>query len=713
MKKYKKVPVILQMENVECGAASLAMILAYNKKYVPLEKLRIDCGVSRDGSNLKNILIAAKKYGLNPKPYKMNVQGVMNNAKFPTIIHWNFNHFVVLTGFDNKNRAIINDPAQGTVKVEFEEFKKSFTGIIVSFEKTEDFEEGGTSNSVYNFLKVRLKNSNNLIVYILLVGLVLSLIGIVMPLFSRIFFDYILFKKSPGWINSLLMMMGITAIIVFSLEYLQAYFILKLQGKFSITASSLFMWHVLRLPMDFFSARYTGDTSEKQKSNDEIAEIICKRILPVFLDVIMIGIYVVILFYFDFKIAIIGLLVGGTNILLAVFSTDENNTRNLVRDDGKFNGVAISGIEMIETIKATGAESGYFEKLLGYVTKYNNTEYKINKRNIQINVISEILRSLLNIFVLILGVYNILNGKFTVGILLAVQGFMILFLQPISNLLPLSSAIKETKGQAERVEDVMKYKAEDQIDLNEEIVDYEKLSGKISIKHLQFSYNPLVSSLIQDFNLEIKRGEMIALVGSSGSGKSTIAKLIAGLHTPQGGDILFDDKPKNEHNRIIFSHSLATIDQNYTIFNDTIMNNITLWDNLISGQSVINACKDAMIHDDIVRRDNGYENILSFTGKNLSGGQCQRIDIARALVLDPTILILDEATSALDPTTEKIIMDNIKKRGITIIIIAHRLSTIRDCDNILYLNKGVIVEKGTHDELMKENGLYAKSVLNK
>jgi NHLM bacteriocin system ABC transporter peptidase/ATP-binding protein len=708
----KNVPVILQMEALECGAASLAMILAYYKKYVPLEQLRSDCNVSRDGSTAKYINLAARHHGMQAKGYRMSLEKIKEETEFPMIIHWNFNHFVVLCGFKG-GKAVINDPAGGRVLVDMEEFDRSYTGIVLKIKPSENFTPSGKKKSVMAFVKNSLRGSVSPMVFVLTMGLIMAVIGLIKPVFYKIFTNDILIAGETDKMQSLLEAMVLALIIGFIAELLRSIYLAKLQEKMSIGASSSFMWHVLRLPVEFFSQRFTGDIASRLQSNNEIASQLCTQLAPTILDVVMIGLYLVAMIYYSLPMALIGVALAVLDIVLmqVVSKQNSNAAKSVQRDSGKLSGVMISAVSMIETIKASGAENGFFEKISGYQTKYNNAMLELKRRNAFLAMVPQILSGLCTGAVLMLGVYNIFRGSMTIGALMAFQSFMTLFLTPVGSLVNSIQVFQDMSGSMERVEDVMNYKTDVEFSPAETNGGvYEKLSGEVELKNVSFGYSALAPALIENFNLKAKKGSMTALVGGSGSGKSTLAKVITGLYRQRSGEVLFDGKPISEIDRYVFTGSVAVVDQSISLFSGTIRDNITMWDPTVPEEVIVEACRDACIHSDIMALPEGYDSEIAEGGGNFSGGQRQRLEIARAFAAQPSIIILDEATSALDPMTEKLVMDAVKRRGMTCFVIAHRLSTIRDADEIIMLEYGKEVERGTHKSLIELDGKYAALV---
>ena len=708
-----KVPVVMQMEALECGAASLTMILAYYGKWIPLEQVRADCGVSRDGSNAKNVLKAARSYGLTAKGYRYEPEDLKKNGKFPCIIHWNFNHFLVLNGFKG-DKAVLNDPAKGCYSVSMETFDKSFTGICLMFEPSETFQPGGKPKSVIAFARSRLKDAGTAAAFTVITTVITSLLGIINPAFSRIFLDRLLTGKNPDWFLPFIYALAAFSALQILIAFIQAVFSARINAKMAAVGNSTFLWKVLRMPMEFFSQRMAGDIQSRKSANASIAGTLAGIFAPLVIQAAMMVFYLVVMIRYSLVLTMIGLGSIVVNVFMSRIISRKriNLTRVQMRDAGKLAGATVAGVEMIETIKASGAENGFFEKWAGYQASVNVQKVKFAKLNQYLGLIPQLVSTLTNTAVLIVGVYLTMQGQFTVGMVMAFQGFLASFMGPAQMLISAGQTLQEMRTQMERVEDVMQYPTDVMLNIEDldEDGEYDKLSGALEMKNVTFGYSRLAEPLIRDFNLTLKPGSRVAFVGTSGCGKSTLSKLISGLYQPWSGEILFDGKPMTKIDRSVFTGSLAVVDQDIILFEDTIANNIKMWDTSIEDFEMIMAARDAQLHADIMQRDGGYNYRITEGGKDFSGGQRQRMEIARVLAQDPTIIILDEATSALDAKTEYEVVKSIKDRGITCIVVAHRLSTIRDCDEIIVMDQGRVVERGTHQELYAKGGFYTQLV---
>jgi NHLM bacteriocin system ABC transporter peptidase/ATP-binding protein len=709
----RKCPTILQMEAVECGAAALAMILAHYNKWVPLEALRIECGVSRDGSKASNIARAARKHHMEVKAFSLTVAGLSQKQLFPCIVFWNFNHFIVVEGMSETD-VYINDPASGASKISLDEFGQGFTGIALTFKTTDEFVPGGAPKGIWGSLNDKLQGNYTAICYVVIASLGLVIPGIVIPVYSKIFIDDILLKGLDSWYRPLIVAIVITAIFMALFTWLQQYFLVRVQTKLALTSSGKFINHLIRLPMPFFGQRYAGDVTARVETNSRIAQVLSGQLTISFFNLFSALFFAVVMFSYDATLAsiCIGLtLISLTSLRFSAVAR-EDLSRSLLKDEGKLLGTSMSGLSMIETLKSIGGESDFFQKWAGYQSKVVQSRQRLEVYNQLFSLLSQLINHASVVIILGFGGYKVMKGEISLGTLIAFQTLLQSFNSPIGSLMSAASEVQQLKGDLSKVDDVINYQVDDRsvpissadVKLMENMP--EKFKGMIEITNLSFGFSPLEAPLIKNFSLTIEPGKKVALVGKSGSGKSTIAKLITGLYQPWTGEIRIDGHNINDIPKPLLARSISSVDQEITIFSGTVKENIALWDHSIPESNIVNAAIDAGIHDVISSLEGGYDAKLTESGGNLSGGQAQRLEIAGALVKMPSVLVLDEATSALDPLTEQTIGNNIRLRGITSITIAHRLSTIRDADEIIVLHRGEIVQRGNHDSLLAQEGHY-------
>jgi ATP-binding cassette, subfamily C, bacterial len=719
-----KTPTLIQMEAVECGAAALGIILSYYGRIVPLAELRVSCGVSRDGSKASNMLTAARSYGLDAKGYKKSLESVQQ-LRPPFIIFWNFNHFLVVEGF-SKEWVFLNDPGTGRRRVTFKEFDESYTGVVLVMEPGLNFKKGGRNYNLISALWLRLQGSLPALVYCLVAGFLLVIPRLVVPVFSQVFVDYILLENRSEWLRPLIWGMTVTAVLQWVLNLMQLRYLRQLKIKLSVGMSSQFLWHTLRLPVGFYAQRFAGEISNRVQINDKVADVLSGQLATTAINSVMVIFYALVMFTYDWILTLIGVFFALLNVLTLRWLARQrvDGYIRLAEEQGKAAGVAIAGLQSIEMLKSSATESDFFARWAGYYAKAVNGQQELGVTNQVLGVLPSLLTSLTSMLILVVGGLRVMNGNLSIGMLVAFQSLMLSFQKPVNELVSFGNTLLELDGDLNRLDDVLKNSIDPELQIGtkkdeengqssshlEFSTPNYRLQGYIELRNITFGYSHVGQPLIENFSFRLKPGQRVALVGSSGSGKSTIAKLVAGLYQPWSGGILFDDIPKEQIPRAVLTNSLAVVEQEIFLFAGTVRDNLTLWDKTIPTSQLVRACQDAAFHEVIQLLLRGYEGELMEGGANLSGGQRQQLEIARALVNDPAILVMDEATSALDAETEKMIDQNLRRRGCTCIIVAHCLSTIRDCDEIIVLERGKMVQRGTHEQLCQQGGVYGKLI---
>ncbi len=758
-----KVPQIMQMEALECGAACLAMICAYWGKWIPLEKVRSDCGVSRDGSSALNVVRAARSYGFDARGFRYEPNELNDKGHFPCICHMGFSHFIVVRGFKG-DKVYVNDPARGELKMPLEEFDRTFTGVALQFDPTEAFEPGGKPASIRGFALERLRGASSAMIFVAITSAVAAFMGTVSPLMSQVFLDRLLTQKNPEWFGPFMALLIAFGVVQVTISALNAIYLLRVQGKMSATSNASFLWKILHMPMDFFSQRMSGDIMQRMGTNASIAQTLVGQLAPLLINIVMLVVYLVLMVSYSPLLASVGIASVLIQLICArgLSSKRVNATRVAMRDSANLASATMAGISMIDTLKAQGVEPGFFRRWSGFQASVNSQNTRMERETRLLNMVPSFVTSACNAAVLGIGVWLIIAGDFTSGALLSMQSLISQFSAPAQSLIGVMQSFQELRTDMERIKDVMDYPYDplalpDDVEaagaeagsdgaaaaLSSQVAgesdssdadaaganagavrgessaassvladepSLEKLHGDVELRHVTFGYSRLADPVVTDFSLHVKPGGCVALVGASGCGKSTIAKLVSGLYMPWEGEVLMDGRPLAEVPRSVRTASIAVIDQDIVLFHDTIANNIRLWDSSIEDYEVILAARDACIHDVIMTKPDGYKHVLNEGGRDLSGGQRQRLEIARALAMDPTVLVMDEATSALDAQTEAKLMNAVRKRGITLILVAHRLSTVRDADEIIVFEKGRVVERGTHEELYVADGVYTSLV---
>ena len=708
-----KVPTVLQMEATECGAAALGMVLAHYGLWIPLELLRQECGVNRDGSKASCVLRAARARHCKADGYRWTASDILKlipEKPFPLIIHWEFNHFVVLEGIQN-GVCYLNDPGMGRRTVPFEEFRTSYTGVALRIEPGEGFVKEGKRYNVFADIWAKLREDKWAATFILILELCAIIPGLASPVMSQIFMDDILTRKHPDWMFNFCLAMTFSFLVTGAIAWLRAVVLTAWQRKLTLADSSSYFWHLLRLPMQFFHQRYAAEVAGRVGFNESIAGVLSGPAATAVLDLIVAVFYLLLLLQYNVTLTLIGVAFSSVGIILFFAMrrhlTDLN--MRIQQDAGKAYGVSMNGLRMIETIKANGDEADFFTKWAGYQTKVLSASQETAMWQMSVTLLPTLLGGINGALIMTFGGFSIMDGAMTAGMFLAFQNLMGSFQAPVNALLGLGASLQTTEMQMQRLNDVRRYKVDElnfPADDASRTFPRERLSGELTLTDVSFGYSPLEKPLLTDFNMHVRPGGWVAVVGASGSGKSTLAKIVTGLYKEWGGTVAFDGVPREKLPRAVILNSVASVDQDIFLITGTVAENISLFDSSVARSDIVQAAKDACIHEDILKLDGGYEAKVAEGGLNFSGGQRQRLEIARALAMNPSLLVLDEATSALDPITEKVVLENIRHRGCSCLIVAHRLSTIRDCDEIIVLERGAVVERGTHREMMKHDGAY-------
>lgn len=707
--RYARTPTVLQLEAVECGAASLAMMLGFFGRTVPLEELRMRCGVSRDGSTAGNMVRAAALYGLEAKGHKYGLEALRKVAP-PFVVFWEFRHFLVVEGYDNR-RVFLNDPATGRRSVLWDEFDRNFTGVTITFAKTDAFETNAVVPSGLVILAQRVRESLDAVTFIVMAGIALVVPGIVIPALTKVFVDDVLIGKHVVWGPWIVLVMGLAIALSSLLVALQQAISLRLQTKLAVTSASRFFWHVLNMPMNFYAQRSAAELAYRVHLNDRIAELLSGRVTTAAIRAISALFFLVLMLRYDVALALLSVAIAALNLLALAAANRSRSDANatLLQAEGELLGTAVMGIRYIETLKAAGAERAFLQRWGSRLARVVNARQQLGFPT-QLLVAAPRLLAMLNAAAILgFGSLRVIDGTLSLGALFAFYLLSEQFSAPFAEIVRFGSEFQEMDGSLKRIEDVYRYPATvPPLEVAEP--RREILHGGLELQNIRFGYSPVAPPLVDGLSLHVAPGKQIAVVGSTGSGKSTVTKLVSGLYEPWAGAVLYDGKLRAAYDRRAFAAAVAMVDQEIALFAGTVRANITLFDPTIDDAAIERAARDACIHDEIMARSGGYDAIVEEEGRNFSGGQRQRLEIARALVRDPALIILDEATSALDAITEAQVAENLRRRGCSCVIVAHRLSTIRDSDEIIVLERGAIVERGTHDSLVSLGGRYKELV---
>nr|WP_030869641.1 NHLP family bacteriocin export ABC transporter peptidase/permease/ATPase subunit [Streptomyces sp. NRRL F-2747] len=705
-----RTPTVLQMEAVECGAAALAMVLGHHGRFVPLEELRIACGVSRDGSRAGNLLKAARGYGLTAKGMQMDLAALARLSP-PAILFWEFNHYVVYEGTGRRvgrRGAYVNDPAKGRRFVPMEEFDTAFTGIALVFEPGPRFRRTGRGPGVMSTVPGRLRGTSGTMLAAVLSSLLLVAVGATVPALSRTYIDMFLIGAQSSLLGVLFTAMAAALVLTAVLTWLQQANLLRGRIISSTLGSARFLRHLLRLPVAFFTQRNPADLVQRLQSNDAVAETLARDLAAAGVDAVVVVLYAVLLWTYDPQLTLVGVLIALLNLaaLRIVMRMRATGTQKLRAESARLTNTSYSGLQLIETMKATGGENAFFRRWAGQHAVTLDVQQRLGVPSAWLAVVAPTLAALNSALILMIGGLRAVEGHLSVGLLVAFQALVTSFTAPIARLGGVAGRIQDFAADIARLRDVENFPVDPRY-LREPLSGTRRLKGHVELDGITFGYSPLDAPLLKGVSLAVGPGQQIALVGGSGSGKSTVSRLISGLYTPWEGAIRIDGMRLEDIPRGALAASVSFVDQDVFLFEGTVRDNVALWDPSITDESVTAALQDAAVYEVVARRAGGIHSRVEQDGRNFSGGQRQRLEIARALVRRPSVMILDEVTSALDAATEQIVIDNLRRRGCACVVIAHRLSTVRDSDEIVVLDRGTVVERGRHEQLLAAQGAYA------
>ncbi len=701
-----RTPTIIQMEAVECGAAALGIVLGHHGRHVPLEELRETCGVSRDGSSASKVLKGARQHGMVAKGFQMDIEGLADVA-LPAILFWKFEHFVVLEGMGR--RVWINDPAIGPRAVSWREFDGGFTGIVLALEPGPDFRRGGSPFSVLRALRARWRNLGSVIPATVLLGLVVAVVGLTLPALIRVFVDRVLLGADRGALSGLVAAMAVAVALTLAASVLQQKALVRAESTVALSSSARFVRRLLRLPLTFYNQRQAADLTHRVRTNAVAADLLTRHLATTVVDSLLVGAYGVLLCQYDLVLGLAAMAFSGLNVaaLRYVSARRTSAVAGLQAERGKLFTAAYTTIQMIESIKAAGEEEVGFARFAARQATVATGYQRLGVPTAALSVIPALLATLNTAVLLALGSDRVVEGTLTVGVLVAMQGVITSMNRPITSLTTLGSRLQDMSADLNRLRDVERYPL---APVEPDVGPIAPMEGHLRIERVTFGYDPLGEPLLHEFDLDLPPGSRVALVGASGSGKSTVGRLVTGLFRPWSGQITVDGRAYATTDRQLWAATVAMVDQEQVLFAGTVRDNVTLWDPTVADDEVIAALRDACIYDEVASRPGGLASPVSEGGRNFSGGQRQRLEIARALVRKPRVLVLDEATSALDAETEQAIDRNLRRHGATCLVVAHRLSTIRDADLIVVLDAGTAIERGTHSELLDRGGRYAELV---